>query len=111
MASKKTIKVQDLIDIVNRRNKHSTCSPEVRKGWNSLLEEVLHKTDNYNGFNFLAPDEVPEGEKPGIECFNQDTSKNVFPDESRKVFYSVKKAPVKQDDPNWHNAYPMGIKL
>jgi len=84
----KTIKVADLIAIVNRRNRTSTCSPLVRMGWNSLLEEVLVETGNYAGFLLLSPDEVPEDEKPGIVIVpnvEEDTEVS-YPDESRRKY-------------------------
>ena len=84
----KTIKVADLIAIVNRRNRSSTCSPLVRMGWNSLLEEVLVETGNYAGFLLLSPDEVPEDEKPGIVIVpnvEEDTEVS-YPDESRRKY-------------------------
>lgn len=56
MSRRKTIDVQMLKDIVNRRNKNSTCAPDIREGWNSLLEEALNKTGNYKGFRYTEPD-------------------------------------------------------
>jgi hypothetical protein len=58
--------------MVNERNKASTCDPKVREGWNSFLEDILHKTGCYKGFGFLKPDEVPGGHAPGI---NEDRGK------------------------------------
>lgn len=88
--NKKTVSVLTLIEIVNRLNKHSTCPVETRKGWNTLLDEVLHKTGNYNGYAYLACQDVPRGELPGIEH----TAKfNNYPDVTRRKYnaYSIKK--------------------
>ena len=63
--SKKTFKVQELLDQVNL----SLASYEERNeisGMISLLEFVLHQTGNYNGFRYLEQREVPDDQKPGI---------------------------------------------
>lgn len=98
MRKKKNIAVQRLIESVNAQNAGSTCSPEVRAGWNSLLENVLHETGNYRGFSYLNEFEVPKGQLPGIRLvspvqWNHDGSKIIaqavreFPDESRRRYY------------------------
>ena len=57
MRSRRTVRIGDLINEVNRRNAGSTCSPETRKGWNSLLEGVLSDANVYEGYSFvLGPD-------------------------------------------------------
>jgi hypothetical protein len=76
----KTIKVVDVIARVNACNRCSTCPAEVRRGWNSLLEEILAATDSYAGFGYLKETEVPRGEQPGI------TGNGTFPDESRRTY-------------------------
>jgi len=65
--ARKTLSVETLRSEVNRRNRESTCSPEVRQGWNSILESMLMATGNYRGFRFLTPDKVPDGKAPGIK--------------------------------------------
>jgi len=49
---KKTVKISEIIEIVNRRNEFSTCNEDVRSGWNCLLEELLEKTNNYKGYSY-----------------------------------------------------------
>jgi len=66
MSRRKNIAIRDLIDLVNRKNRISFCSPETRAGWNSLLDEVLHNANVYRGFRYLSADEVPAGHLPGI---------------------------------------------
>ena len=39
---KKTIRIANLIALVNEHNRLSTCTPDVRHGWNAILEVVLH---------------------------------------------------------------------
>jgi hypothetical protein len=85
-----TVDVKALVEEVNYRNRESTCSAEVRDGWNSLLEEVLMSTKNYAGFGWLSAKEVPAGERPGIVWSGEGTD-NIgtpsFPDDSRRVYY------------------------
>ena len=84
----KTIKVVDLIEKVNRKNRVSTCSPDVRAGWNDLLATVLMDTNNYAGFRWLTASEIPVGEKPGIAGEHPNFT---FPDETRKAYFVAKK--------------------
>ena len=64
--SRKTIKVEDLKNQVNQMLKTSDNNKEYRHGLMTVLESVLHATDNYSGFRYLLENEVPEGELPGI---------------------------------------------
>ena len=82
---RKTIRLCKLIDQVNRRNRLSTCSPDTRRGWNSLLELCLHDSDAYNGFNYLTAAEIPPGQKPGI-IPDYEFGKHEFPDETRRMY-------------------------
>lgn len=81
---KKTISVKQLVDKVNEKNRLSTCSSDIRNGWNDLLEFVLRETNQYNGFGYLQQHEVPEGQLPGII---KSPEKSTYPDDSRKVYY------------------------
>ena len=65
-SARKTISVKRIVEIVNERNEKSTCGKEERDGWNSLLEEILMDTEQYEGFTFLTASQVPCTEKPGI---------------------------------------------
>jgi hypothetical protein len=82
--ARKTFKLRRLVEMVNRRNRNYTCSPDMREGWNSLLEEVLLNNDNYAGFCYLTAKEVPEGQLPGVERNGYDTQ---FPDDTRRIYY------------------------
>ena len=62
--SKKTIRVEEIIKMVNRKNIHSTCNEKVRDGWNDLLEEILYVTNNYNGFRYLQSQELGKTIEP-----------------------------------------------
>lgn len=63
---RKTVNVKALVEEVNRRNRHSTCAPDVRQGWNSLLETVLHLTNNYDGYGYYIDEDLGESIIPGV---------------------------------------------
>lgn len=84
--ARKTFEVSRLVEMVNGRNRQSTCSPDMREGWNSLLESVLINTDTYAGFGYLTLLEVPQGQLPGIE-YGRENEPPEFPDESRRIYY------------------------
>ena len=87
--ARKTIKIADLIEHVNEKNQISTCSAEMRKGWNFLLADILHKNGVYAGYNYYKQCEVPSGHKPGIiHSKDIETEPHVFPDETRR-FYCI----------------------
>jgi hypothetical protein len=67
---RKTFDIAELLYTVNCRNAGSTCSPDVRQGWNSLLETVLHGADLYNGYGYLEQKNLKGSavnSRPGIE--------------------------------------------
>ncbi len=67
---RKTFDIAELLYTVNSRNTGSTCSPDVRQGWNSLLESVLHSADLYNGYGYLEQGDLKGSavnSRPGIE--------------------------------------------
>lgn len=61
-----TVKLADLLHSVNERNELSTCSREMRQGWNSILESFLMAAGSYIGFGYLMDWEVPKGYLPGM---------------------------------------------
>ncbi len=81
---KKTVHIAELIARVNRLNRDSTCAPQIREGWNTLLADVLHTADAYAGFRYLDPSEVPKGQEPGI--ITRMSKDPLFPDESRREY-------------------------
>ena len=64
--AKKTFRVDNLRDLINKQLSFTEGSAEVRKGYIEALEMVLHSADAYHGFRYLEQREVPEGERPGI---------------------------------------------
>jgi len=86
VAKRKTFSVEALKRKVNHRNKESTCVAATRDGWNSVLEDVLLETGNYNGFRYLKQEEVPPGRLPGI-VWHEDPKKRLFPDEGRREYF------------------------
>lgn len=87
--ARKTIHIADLVALVNEKNKVSTFEPEVRKGWNIFLEDVLDKADVYAGFGYYTANEVPPGYDPGI--VRHENGQNEFPDETRVFYYLHRK--------------------
>ena len=85
MAEKKTAHIAFIRENINNRNKKSTCSPDVRHGWNELLTTILMEYDAYHGFGYLTAKDVPQGHKPGIA--KDENGEKIFPDESRVFFY------------------------
>jgi hypothetical protein len=78
-----TVSIKGLIEQVNAQNRLSTCAPQVREGWNSILEGVLHAGNVYAGFGYLTHAEVPSGHPAGI--VHEDDGV-VFPDETRRYY-------------------------
>ena len=84
---RKTCPVVDIAKLVNEQNRCSTCSPLIREGWNTLLEEILHDTGNYRGYGYLRSKDVPKGELPGIDG---EEGNFTHPDETRRFYiYSM----------------------
>lgn len=88
MRKRKTLRVDDLKAEVNRRNRESTCSADVRRGWNDILCTILIKANAYNGFCYLTTNQVPPGKLPG-QIRNPEGSENTwsFPDTTRVHYY------------------------
>ena len=63
---KKTFNVDAFRKSVNHTLAISTCSADMRKGMIVMLEEILHQTGSYKGFQYLMQGQVVAGEKPGI---------------------------------------------
>ena len=63
---KKTFNIDEYRKMVNDLLAVSTCSADMRQGMINMLEEILHRTGNYKGFQYLMQNQVPAGEKPGI---------------------------------------------
>jgi hypothetical protein len=68
----KRIAILNMIENVNRKNRESTCSADVRQGWNALLEDMLHATGNYSGFGYYSNDELPASMAPGVRYETND---------------------------------------
>ena len=84
---RKTVRLRELVEWVNDRNRTSTCDPRVREGWKALLDSFLMDADAYIGFGFLTSDELAgdaRGLPPGILL---DDTDNRFPDETRVKFF------------------------
>ena len=90
MKGKKTISVKGLIKRTNERNRLSTCAPGARHGWNALLADILHETDNYSGYGYWEEKDLPrDGARrlPGIMRGAGPDGEHLFPDRSRIFYY------------------------
>lgn len=67
---RKTASIAQMLFDLNQRNIHSTCSAEVRQGWNSMLSSILMAADVYSGYGYIGTSDLPAGEKPGIKFQN-----------------------------------------
>lgn len=83
----RTVKLVDLIALVNEKNRVTKGEQTKgwREGWNLMLENLLMRANAYAGFGYLEAGSVPEGELPGIV---RGETQNVFPDETRRVYYT-----------------------
>jgi len=81
---RRTVSIKGLVEQVNALNRLSTCAPQIREGWSSLLEDVLHAGNVYRGFSYLSWSDVPVGHAPGIQ---KEGEGYVFPDETRRVYH------------------------
>lgn len=86
--ARKTFKVADVVKTVNGMLQGSTCTPEVREGMIAVLGQILHQTDNYDGFRYLTKsDGVPMGCKVGIEWLDNGNSRTPnYPDDTRRQY-------------------------
>lgn len=67
MKPRRTIHVDGVKALINDRIAvNENRDPAVRQELIYVLEEILHRTGNYRGFQYLGKDEVPAGHKPGI---------------------------------------------
>ena len=114
--SRKTASIAQILFDVNQKNVLSTCSAEVRQGWNSMISSILMAAEVYSGFGYLRGTDLPKGQEPGIAFCNAmgtpltsdeyyerltsdhgrrkrgeptlyDGDAKGFPDESRRVYY------------------------
>ena len=86
MAKRKTIQVKTMLDTVNLKLKTGTCNPDVRKGMCCIIEDILHMTDNYNGFYYLEQHEVPMTHRAGIIRDKTGENDHQFPDDTRRQY-------------------------
>jgi len=84
---RKTIDVNEIRAMVNDANCTGTGGPETRLAHNSLLEAILHRTGNYNGYGYLPKQHVPHGCLPGIIPDYDNPENHQFPDETRRQYY------------------------
>lgn len=64
--SRKTISVEYIKTHVNELLQSNQFNESAREGMMILLEDILLKTNNYHGFQYLGKDELEHGGTPGI---------------------------------------------
>ena len=63
---RKTFEVAALKEMINVSLADSSRSPDAREQLGNVLSSMLMKSNNYNSFRYLAENEVPKGQLPGI---------------------------------------------
>lgn len=66
---KRTFSVEEFKDSINKTlasYEEKEASHDFIQGLRAALEGVLKTTGNYQGYEFLGIDEVPNGERPGV---------------------------------------------
>ena len=56
--SKKTVPVLEMLEFANESLAFKNHSIEFKEGICSMIEKILHKSGNYNGFMFLDQEEA-----------------------------------------------------
>lgn len=68
--TRKTIEVNEIKKQANEYFKNAFDTPQERQAVICFLEEILRKTGNYHGFQYLSVNECPLNELPGIREFD-----------------------------------------
>ena len=55
---KKTVRVEELLDFANNILERSADRSEVRPGVMTFIEDILLRTDQYNGYRLLKQEEL-----------------------------------------------------
>jgi hypothetical protein len=64
--ARKTINVASLVESANEVLRGDFGNQSYRRGIIRMIEPILHDTGNYKGFRHLLINEIPIGNKPGI---------------------------------------------
>ena len=73
---RKTVPVQALVDFANTYLADPIDSLEDRGrrlGIITMVERVLHDSNNYNGFCYLTKNDLPDGVAPGVNILNNES--------------------------------------
>ena len=89
--AKKTVKVTEVLAAANHMlANHKDCNiggieygQSFRLGVVSLMQNILHRTGNYQGFKYLTSEDMPINAPPGI-IFG---TPNEYPDDSRRLYF------------------------
>jgi len=64
--ARKTFSVEEFTNRANDTLANTPLSEDFRRGIITALEHILFESDNYRGFRYLTVNEVPAGQRPGI---------------------------------------------
>lgn len=88
MAKRKTVKIAELKAHANKVFRESQPEfSEGRKHIATFVEDLLHASGQYKGFNYLEAKDLQDGWKPGIVFDESPARDHVFPDPTRIYYY------------------------
>ena len=64
--SRKTVNISGLVEYANSVLRSNSGNESYRRGIMRMIEPTIHDTGNYKGFRYLLLNEIPAGNKPGI---------------------------------------------
>lgn len=80
---RKTIDVVDVVEIANRMLRAEASTKGQREGVISLVESILHATENYRGYNYQNSEHAVPGDPVAVGT----TRLRVGFDETRRFYY------------------------
>lgn len=81
ITKRKTIEVERVKELANKfLDLSSNCQTNERIGVAGLLENILHETGNYKGFNYISGKGIIHDERPG-------GTNHTFLDETRRFYH------------------------
>ena len=86
--ARKTVNVKAIIEEANEILATSAMDPSFRMGVQRMVETILHSSNNYHGFRYLADYEIPYGERPGI-FLNEDGTFSFEHTDKTRVHYFI----------------------
>ena len=91
MAKKKpkvNIKVDRILEKGNITLRSQYNTADERLAVMSFVEDILHETDNYRGFQYLYPNELPAGVIPGINIIDMSDAATMSVDDAHSLRFA-----------------------